>query len=428
MSNATSARQQERGHRTVRRRSRMRQGQIIVLTVLVFPVLLGFMGLSLDMGYIYHVKRRMQTAADAGALGASKELWRSNNSLVTNQAKNDTKLNGFTDGASGVTVTVNNPPGSGPDAGNSNFVEVIIAQNVPTFFLRVINKQSATVRARAVAGLVTAAQGCVIALDPTSKGALTVQGTSVLTTSCGVMVNSNNTAAIVENGGGCIYSNQVGVTGDWVSNGSQTCIYPSPITEVPPTLDPLAYLTPPAIPATAITTCCSGTLVPGRYDDGISISGGTVYFQPGTYILNGGGLKVTGGATLISLPGGVTFYNTDISGKGKWGTFSIAGNTTLNLVAPTDSSYGGYPGVLFWTDKNAPNKSPGNVIAGTSASSLIGAMYFPSTSVTYTGNSSANSWQMIVGYDITVSGDSEVYSNFGSTTVPVPTRIASLVE
>ena len=50
------------------------RGQVVMLTVLVFPVLLGFTGLALDAGYIYHVKRRMQTAADAGALGGAKEL------------------------------------------------------------------------------------------------------------------------------------------------------------------------------------------------------------------------------------------------------------------------------------------------------------------------------------------------------------------
>ncbi|HYM13465.1 MAG TPA: pilus assembly protein TadG-related protein, partial [Bryobacterales bacterium] len=292
---------------------------MLTITGLLFPILLGFMGLSLDIGYIYHVKRRMQTAADAGALGGAKELWRSNNTLVTSGAKNDASLNGFTDGTNAVTVTVNNPPASGPYAGNTNFVEVIIAQDVPTYFMRIINQNSAPVRARAVSGLVAAAQGCVMALDPTVKGALTVQGTATLTAGCGVQVNSDNNQAVVANGGGCIYATSVGVTGGWVANGSSNCINPPPVTSVPPALDPLAYMAAPAIPSTPITgvsmpISSDTTLQPGLYVGGIQITGGNISFAPGTYILDGGGFKITGNATLTSQLGGVTFYNTNLSG------------------------------------------------------------------------------------------------------------------
>jgi Flp pilus assembly protein TadG len=397
----------------------------------MFPVLLGFMGLSLDIGYIYHVKRRMQTAADAGALGGSKELWRGNTTLVTGEAKNDSSLNGFTDGANGITVTVNNPPASGPYAGNANFVEVIVAQDVPTYFMRVINQDSATVRARAVAGLVYAAQNCVLALDPTAKGALTVQGTSTLTTGCSVQVNSNSTNALVANGGGCLYATPgvVGVTGNWVANGSSNCVDPPPVVDVPPALDPLAYMVPPAIPTLPINVIMpiSGgtvTLQPGLYPGGIKITGGTITFAPGTYILDGGGFAVSGNATLTG--NGVTFYNTNVLGiPGLWGRFSIAGTVTENLSAPTS---GPYAGVLFWDDKNAPNTPPGNVIAGTSGSSLTGAMYFPSTAVTYTGTSATSSWQMIIADTIKVSGTSSVTGYNVGNPVPPPTRIASLVE
>jgi Flp pilus assembly protein TadG len=403
-----------------------RRGQILTMTALLIPALLGVTGLSLDIGYIYHIKRRMQTAADAGALGGAHELWRQNSSLVVSAAKNDAGLNGFTD--KNATITVNNPPATGARAGDPRFVEVVISQDVPTFFLRIINRNSATVRSRAVAGLVNAASGCVMALNPTQKGALTVQGTSNLTAGCGVMVNSNNNQAIIANGGGCIYAGEVGVTGGWLANGSANCIDPPPSTQVPPAMDPLSYLTPPSASGSPIATNekISGgsvTLYPGIYSGGITITGGTVTFMPGTYILDGGGLQASGNAILNGA--GVTFYNTNTGAAGKWGTFNIDGTVKTDLTAPTS---GDYQGVLFWNDKNALDKSPGNVINGTSDSILEGAFYFPSTHLSYSGTSTAANWTMIIADTITVSGNAYVNGNFDASDVPPPTRIASLVE
>jgi len=48
---------------------------------------------------------------------------------VNTGATASTSLNGFTSGQNGAILTVNNPPLSGPHAGNSNYVEAIAAQN-----------------------------------------------------------------------------------------------------------------------------------------------------------------------------------------------------------------------------------------------------------------------------------------------------------
>jgi uncharacterized membrane protein len=90
-------------------------------------VVMAFAGLALDASYMYFRKRAMQTAADAGAYAGALELLRGNTS-PTAAAKNDTALNGFTDGASSVAVSVNYPPSSGSKSGNTSFVEVIVTQ------------------------------------------------------------------------------------------------------------------------------------------------------------------------------------------------------------------------------------------------------------------------------------------------------------
>jgi hypothetical protein len=219
-------------------------------------------------------------------------------------------------------------------------------------------------------------------------------------------------------------------------NGTANCVYPAPITEVVPMLDPLSYLSPPPIPDTAIgfnTLINAGevvTLYPGRYDNGINITGATVNFMPGVYILNGRGLSVTGTSTLTAIESGgelgVMFYNTNTAGDpGGWGDIYIGASVTANLIAPTS---GPYEGILFWNDARAPDKRPGHVIAGTSDSIFEGALYFPSTHLQFTGTSTAGNWTMLVADTITIQGNAEIEADYSLSAASPPTRKMTLVE
>lgn len=64
-------------------------------------VLLGFLGLATDVGYLRYMKRRLQAAADAGAIAGASEKKNGGNYLTA--AQNDASLNRFTDGTNGVT-------------------------------------------------------------------------------------------------------------------------------------------------------------------------------------------------------------------------------------------------------------------------------------------------------------------------------------
>ena len=98
---------------------------------------------------------------------------------------------------------------------------------------------------------------------------------------------------------------------------------------------------------------------------------------------------------------------------------------TVTFTAP-DS--GDYEGMLFWSDDDAPYRSVGSMIAGTSNSTFTGAMYFPSTHLTWAGTSSTSAWNMIVAKTIKIAGNAVVASDYDSTTIGVPTRKATLVE
>ncbi|HEU4345331.1 MAG TPA: Tad domain-containing protein, partial [Candidatus Binatia bacterium] len=52
------------------------RGQVLVWTSLLIVILLGFLALAMDGGFLYQHKRQMQTAADSAALAGAYEVKR----------------------------------------------------------------------------------------------------------------------------------------------------------------------------------------------------------------------------------------------------------------------------------------------------------------------------------------------------------------
>jgi Flp pilus assembly protein TadG len=393
-----------------------------VLATISMVVLMGFAALAVDVGQFWTVRRSMQTAADAGAVAGAIALRLKQNTNAA--AQSATSLNGFTNDSQGVTVTVNNPPAGGAYAGNSEYVEVIVAQPRPTYFMRVLGYSTVHVNARAVASSVNS-PACVFALDPTASGALSVGGSSSMNLQCGAMVDSSSSSALSTNGGGALTATSIGVAGGYSGSGYS----PMPVTGIAPAPDPLSYLQPPTVGSCNYTkyhdSTAKGTvyLNPGVYCDGIQIDGGATYvFNPGMYILAGGGFKVNSSATLSGT--GVTFYNTYTS-KYPYDGISFSGSTTVNFSAPTS---GPYEAILFYQDPTVPTGSAGSTITGSSTSTFDGALYFPTTPLSYSGNSSSSGYTIIVGDTVSVSGNSYVGDNYTSLTDGSPIRSTALYE
>ena len=423
-----------------------RRGIIIIITGLLFPALLAFMGLALDVGLVMDKKRRQQKAADAGAMGGAHELWRLRPANKAQEAaKDDTKRNGFDDADSDIIVVVNTPYNTDPLR-----VEVIITEEMPTYFARVFGKETVTVQSRAVAGLVAgnSGDGCVIVLDEDyTRAAFKVPGTADFTAECGIMVNSKHTTqAMVQSGSSTITAPEIGVTGGYRMNGGATMNANYMGTGMPPAMDPFEAMTPPdptdsvTYPLRATDLWISSTpaapLEPGYYPGGIKIdgTGTTVNFNAGVYILDANavsgtksGLQITGSSINTGI--GVMFYNINTTGiDNLWGDFSIAGTSQNTFKAPAN---GPYAGILFWNDASAPYTNPGSVIAGTSDSLFEGVFYFPSTHVAFRGTSANGGWQTIVAYTAEAVGTSSVVSDdfAGSYAgVPVFLREATLLE
>ena len=121
-------------------------GIIAMVTALLLPILIGMLGIIIDLGFAYQYKRYMQTAADAGALGAAHSLLADETeSTIETDALFDAAMNGF-DGSHGETRSVNIPPTGGDFVGDNNFIEVVISRDLPTYFMPVLGIDQMTVR------------------------------------------------------------------------------------------------------------------------------------------------------------------------------------------------------------------------------------------------------------------------------------------
>ena len=154
---------------------------------------------------------------------------------------------------------------------------------------------------------------CVYALDQTASKALNVNGAIIINApSCGVVVDSSSSTALSFSGSGSFTAKYFDVVGGYTTSGAVS-FTPTPTTKSTYQSNPLTFLVPPVSTACNYTnfsvTTGSSTLNPGTYCNGITISGATnVTFNPGTYILMGGGLNVTGASILKGT--GVTFFLT----------------------------------------------------------------------------------------------------------------------
>jgi Flp pilus assembly protein TadG len=185
------------------------RGQILVLFCIASVVLMGFLALAVDIGLLWNERRAMQTAADAAAVAAAAALTDGDN--VTTAGINAATLNSFINGSDNVTVTINNPPVSGAYSGNAAYVEAIVDQPQPTYFLRALGYTTVDVSTRAVSGEISG-PACIYALDPTDSNTFSESGgSSKVVANCGLLVKSDNTSGLDVTGGGELSASSIGV-------------------------------------------------------------------------------------------------------------------------------------------------------------------------------------------------------------------------
>ena len=402
-------------------------GQAMVLFCVAMVALVGMIAVVADFSFMQDQRNMLQTAADSAAMAAAQEL---NYGDAVAAGDADAATNGYTNGQNSVTVAINNPPSTGPNTSNTAYVEAIVTMPEPTYFLRVLGVSSISVSARGVA-YEGNGPNCIYTLDPAAPSAMAINGNVNIQSGCGLLVDSSASNGLAVNGNVTITAPTIGVVGNYTSTGNVS-FTPTPKTGVIAASDPLAYVAEPTVGSCAHNsfslsgnTGSSGSpyqLYPGTYCGGIRVNGNSwLNFNAGTYVLAGGGMTIKGNAWMTGT--GVTFYNT--TGTGGYGAITLNGNSQSNFSAPTS---GPLAGILFFQDRSIPKGAAASTITGNSNSTFDGALYFPTTQVTYVGNSSLNGYSIVVADKVLINGNSTVGNNYSSLTNGSPIKGTTLAE
>ncbi len=406
-----------------------RRGSVFAIMGFGLVMAAGLAALAIDMSYLYGLKGRLQTTADFAVLAAVSQLPdedAARTMALDYAAKNmpASEHGGVLANADVVTGNWDAGTRTFTPAGDSiNAVRVVTRRSQANgnaaglFFASILGFNQVDVETTAIA----TSQGgdaCIVVLDPTAGSALRIGGAANVTMSCGARVNSTSGIAVRTNGGGCITASSIQVAGDY----SGTCFDPPPTAGMTPMADPLAYLNPPSYappPAGCdhvflmdVTT--DTTLDPGVYCGGLYIhESPNVILNPGTYVIDGRGLEITGGGVVNGT--GVTFYLAPtITGipSAFTETLNFAGGGQITLSAPTS---GEYENILFYQDANAPAHFA-NVFNGGVTMELNGVLYFPVNHVRFAGNGDPGGATSIVANTVYFTGNANLGSNPLTTT------------
>lgn len=430
-----------------------REGQILIFTTLNLFLLLSLIGLALDLGWSYFKKEQAQSAADGAALSAAVDaLYRGftcgTNGVVCGSTYTCASpnvspattvfqtgclyagANGFlTSGDQTVSLTGNNtaPPGtSGVTA--QYWVKATVTDKTYNLFLYLAGFRTASIAAQSVAAVTVSPNGnCVYSLSPSAANAFVISGNVTVTSACGLYVNSNDAStAINVKGGATVSGTQVQEVGGYTLGNNGT-ISPTPVhaSAIP---DPLISMPAPSYSGCDYTNYqASGsgttTLNPGVYCGGIKLSGnGTIRFNAGTYILDGGGFTSSVGGSINGA--GVTFYNT-FDASHAAGAVSISSNPVLTMSAPTT---GTYMGILFYQDRSSPTGGwPAASITGSGSSVVSGTFYFPSGELDYAGSTSGG-YQAVISNTLKITGTTTFRNDPTGVYTGLISRRAALIQ
>lgn len=381
------------------------QGNVMTLMGISMIPLVGTVGLAVDGAQWITWKRELRSAADAGAIAGANSLKNGGNAAAVDTAVR--KVLGYNNQRAFTINAIETPPTSGQFAGQTGMVRIVLSTSKKLPFSSMFLKTTPTISVEAVAQASSEVVNCMIALS-NSGSALSITGSASVNMNCGLASNSNLDATSSDSiragalsaVGSVVQGNQISAD-TAINNGSAA------------STDPFA-----SVISNPSQTCsnwplisgASNTLSPGCYK-GIQIQANAkLTLLPGTYYLGEKGMSVGGNATVTGDGVTLVFTNTDSPfNASKIGVFSAQGTSTITLTAP---STGTYAGIIIHQDSRTPlgtGTNGGFAVTGDSNSKFDGAIYAPSTRVTFTGNSgmTTDCLQIISQY-ISFSGNTSV--------------------
>jgi Flp pilus assembly protein TadG len=381
------------------------RGNALMIAAGALPLMMASAGFAVDTIYLSVMKRQMQRAADSGALAGAYAL--SQDVSAPSAVTRDLTKNKYPALAQAHTVTV------GPRLGYQQTVRVQLRTAPYLPFMTMFTKNRAEVTSDSTAAIVESGEFCVLSLYNGTNPGIDIGGNATLNLGCGVASNSVGSNAINAFGSSAVTASPVMAVGGL--SGSSNYTGPTKLQPyAAEQADPFAYVAnpPPQTCSNSVSVAPKETkaLSPGCYES-LEIKG-TATLEPGTYYINGGDIDFGSQAQVTG--NGVTFVMTGPNGAA--GDLKMNGQANLNLSAPTS---GDYKDILFYRDRRAANVEI--KINGGADMVLKGALYFPSSDVTFTGNAgfSATCFQM-VGQILKFRGNATI-NNSCSTYGNLPT-------
>ena len=422
----------------------------MLISVFVGLILLGFVALGLDVGYLFHEKRMAQSAADAAAIAAAEEATAGNSLNEQNAANAMAKMNGFDPGATNNPAIVNlSTPTSGNYSGASTYIQVTVSKPISTFFLGLLNPRAKniSVAARAVAGGGQSSPTCICLEGQHGTDFAVGNNGTFVGNQCGVVDDSDGSQASAVTlgqigGGGSVSALALGVVSSASisqTNGttisSSTAVVTGLQSQCQPTLPPVPTYTSSQCTADPLThygnggssytvgpnsnssytntqqggtTACYNSLTIGSNND-------TVTINPGIYVINGGELHfVSGGGS--GTGSGVFFY---LVGNA---SLVIDNGANVNLTAPTNGTYSG--DVIF----QDPSDTQAMNIQGGANTNLSGIIYAPTSNVTLANGTNTVLNADFVANTLTIGGGETLKSYATSNLGTLNLSVAKLTE
>lgn len=412
---------------------------------------MSMLALVIETNRLLARSREIQTAADSAALVAAEVLNRGGG-YTTARTTACSFVSSY-NGVSQAGVQVSMPPQSGPFVNQTGFAEVNMLSYFDTPLARLLNgTTTSSLRARAVAGpksapwpdlLLTLDNESVPGLMANGPGQLRIEGDCVVNSRGGGFDETGQAVVGLAGFGaqanqpGVLLANQVRVAGGVNAPGSFQGLTanasapllcragwtPDPFKDLPAPKGSLGVNLYDRGRILSTTSASTVAARPGLYSE-ITITAGTVTFQPGIYVIRGGSLTMTGG----SISGtGVLFYLTGTDYKALYGTpdsgdgenvpstatamGGVTISTRVNLTAYSDHT-SPFAGMLIYTRRF--NTNPILISSPQNAGTLSGTVYSKWGRLTLSGSGVYNIQSIV--RSATWNGSGNLTINRGTAT------------
>lgn len=390
-----------------RRFSRNEDGGVATFVAMSLPVILGFIGLGVEVSYWYQAKGRAQSISDYAAYSGGTEAELSPGQYGLHEmVALDTAAN-FGINPADVTVLSR-------ETSLGTKVDVEVKIELKRLFSKMFDSSDLSTAGKSSAIVEAAGEACLVALDP--NGGVVLSGnSSVDIDGCLLASNGTGSKSLEITGSGTLVADCAAVVGDAdVKDGSATfskCLESR--TGAQPVFDPYAGVPIPTDTTSGFENCVSTSnskgkgknknnapLTTGRYCSDVVFSGdveiedGAILLLDGVSFENHSHGSITGNNVTIILT------NNSVVDLGSQATMNLSAKTT-----------GDYAGLIFVGD--AATQDTTHKWNGGADSNLQGAVYLPTDEVEVRGGvetSSTGCLHFIAG-SIDMRGNSGLKNN-----------------